>query len=188
MRSHTIPTESSAKAASHIGGVLLAAALLAPPWRACAGKRLADAAGHRSGGLRRRRQHRCDGAHGEQEAGGGSQAELCRRQSNRRRGALAAAYGARAAPDGYTLFFAASPQIAILPQLQKVNYDPKRDFAPVSIFGTGPFILGMERINPVQNHSGVRRLRQDPQDQLWIKRRRFRCASRRRIVREPRGS
>jgi Tripartite tricarboxylate transporter family receptor len=35
-------------------------------------------------------------------------------------GALAAAYVAQAALDGYTLFFAAAPQIAIVPQLQKV--------------------------------------------------------------------
>ena len=49
-------------------------------------------------------------------------------------GALAAAYVAQAAPDGYTLFFAAAPQIAIVPQLQKVNYDPKKDFTPVSVF------------------------------------------------------
>jgi tripartite-type tricarboxylate transporter receptor subunit TctC len=47
-------------------------------------------------------------------------------------GALAAAYVAQAAADGYTLFFAAAPQIAIVPQLQKVSYDPKKDFAPVS--------------------------------------------------------
>jgi tripartite-type tricarboxylate transporter receptor subunit TctC len=58
-------------------------------------------------------------------------------------GALAAAHVAQAAPDGYTLFFAASPQIAVVPQVQKVNYDPKKDFVPVSVFGTGPFILGI---------------------------------------------
>ena len=57
-------------------------------------------------------------------------------------GAIAAAYVAQAAPDGYTLFFAASPQIAIVPQLQKVSYEPRTDFAQVSIFGAGPFILG----------------------------------------------
>ena len=58
-------------------------------------------------------------------------------------GAIAASYVAQAAPDGYTLFFAASPQIAIVPQIQKVSYDPMKDFAPVSIFGTGPFVLGI---------------------------------------------
>jgi tripartite-type tricarboxylate transporter receptor subunit TctC len=65
-------------------------------------------------------------------------------------GALAAAYVAQAAPDGYTLFFAASPQIAIVPQLQKANYDPKKDFAPVSVFGTGPFILGISASIPAK--------------------------------------
>jgi tripartite-type tricarboxylate transporter receptor subunit TctC len=65
-------------------------------------------------------------------------------------GALAAAYVAQAAPDGYTVFFAASPQIAIVPQIQKVNYDPKKDFAPVSAFGTGPFILGINASIPAK--------------------------------------
>jgi len=65
-------------------------------------------------------------------------------------GALAAAYAAQAAPDGYTLFFAAAPQIAIVPQLQKVNYDPKKDFTPVSVFGTGPFILGINSSIPAK--------------------------------------
>ena len=65
-------------------------------------------------------------------------------------GALAAAYVAQAAPDGYTLFFAAAPQIAIVPQLQKVNYDPKNDFTPVSVFGTGPFILGINSSIPAK--------------------------------------
>lgn len=65
-------------------------------------------------------------------------------------GALAAAYVAQAAPDGYTLFFAAAPQIAIVPQLQKVNYDPNKDFVPVSVFGTGPFILGINSSIPAR--------------------------------------
>jgi tripartite-type tricarboxylate transporter receptor subunit TctC len=65
-------------------------------------------------------------------------------------GAIAAAHVAQAAPDGYTLFFAASPQIAIVPQIQKVNYDPKKDFAPVSVFGAGPFILGINASIPAR--------------------------------------
>jgi tripartite-type tricarboxylate transporter receptor subunit TctC len=58
-------------------------------------------------------------------------------------GAIAASYAAQAAPDGYTLFFAASPLIAVLPKVQKVSYDPHRDFLAVSVFGTGPFILAI---------------------------------------------
>src|SRR5712692_3312921 len=65
-------------------------------------------------------------------------------------GAVSATYDAQAAPDGYTLFFAASPQIAIVPQVQKVSYDPKKDFAPVSIFGAGPFILGINSSIPAK--------------------------------------
>ncbi len=58
-------------------------------------------------------------------------------------GAIAANYVAQAAPDGYTLLFGAAPQIAVVPRIQKVNYDPLKSFAPVSIFGTGPFILAI---------------------------------------------
>jgi tripartite-type tricarboxylate transporter receptor subunit TctC len=65
-------------------------------------------------------------------------------------GAIAATHVAQAAPDGYTVFFAASPQIAIVPQVQKVSYDPRKDFAPVSIFGTGPFVLGINSAIPAK--------------------------------------
>ena len=57
-------------------------------------------------------------------------------------GAIAAEYVAKAPPDGYTLFFAASPQFS-LPLVQKVNFDPYKDFAPISIVGTNPFVLGV---------------------------------------------
>jgi tripartite-type tricarboxylate transporter receptor subunit TctC len=65
-------------------------------------------------------------------------------------GALAATYVTQAAPDGYTLFFAAAPIIAVLPKVQKVNYDPHKDFAPVSVFGTGPFILAISSTIPAK--------------------------------------
>jgi tripartite-type tricarboxylate transporter receptor subunit TctC len=60
-------------------------------------------------------------------------------------GAIAAELVARAEPDGYTLFAAATPQLAIVPYVQKINYDPVRDFAPISIVGTNPFALGCNR-------------------------------------------
>jgi tripartite-type tricarboxylate transporter receptor subunit TctC len=66
-------------------------------------------------------------------------------------GAIAATYVAQAAPDGYTLFFAAAPQIAVVPNVQKVNYDPQKDFTPVSIFGTGPFILAISTAIPAKS-------------------------------------
>src|SRR5687767_1885398 len=57
-------------------------------------------------------------------------------------GAIAAELVARAEADGYTLFSAATPQLAIVPHVQKVSYDPLKDFAPISIVGTNPFALG----------------------------------------------
>jgi tripartite-type tricarboxylate transporter receptor subunit TctC len=66
-------------------------------------------------------------------------------------GAIAANFVAQAAPDGYTLFFAAAPQIAVLPNVQKVTYDPAKDFTPVSIFGTGPFILAISSAVPAKS-------------------------------------
>ena len=57
-------------------------------------------------------------------------------------GAIAAEFVARADADGYTLFSAATPQLAVVPHVQKIGYDPLKDFAPISIVGTNPFALG----------------------------------------------
>src|SRR5205085_6168002 len=62
-------------------------------------------------------------------------------------GAIAAEFVAKSAPDGYTLFFAASPQFS-LPLVQKVNFDPFKDFAPISIVGTNAFVLGVHNSLP----------------------------------------
>lgn len=66
-------------------------------------------------------------------------------------GAIAMAQVARAPADGYTLAFAASPQIEIVPLLRQVNYDPVKDFVPISVFGAGPFVLGIHKSIPAQN-------------------------------------
>jgi len=58
-------------------------------------------------------------------------------------GAIAAEYVMRSAPDGYTLFVGATPNILVVPQLNKVNYDWERDFVPVAIITTNPFVLGI---------------------------------------------
>ncbi len=49
---------------------------------------------------------------------------------------------AKAAPDGYTLLFAADATITIAPSLYaKLPYDPVRDFAPIINVARGPFVL-----------------------------------------------
>jgi tripartite-type tricarboxylate transporter receptor subunit TctC len=57
-------------------------------------------------------------------------------------GAIAADLVARAEPDGYTILAAATPQLAVVPHVQKISYDPIKDFAPISIVGTNAFALG----------------------------------------------
>ena len=65
-------------------------------------------------------------------------------------GAIAADLVARSDADGYTLFSAATPQLAIVPHVQKISYDPLKDFAPISIVGTNPFALGCNEKIPAR--------------------------------------
>ncbi len=58
-------------------------------------------------------------------------------------GAIAAEAVARSPADGYTLFVSSVAQLAVLPFIQKVSYDPVADFAPVSIIGSNPLVLGI---------------------------------------------
>jgi tripartite-type tricarboxylate transporter receptor subunit TctC len=64
-------------------------------------------------------------------------------------GAVGAIAVSRAQPDGYTLLFGASTQIINIPMMQKVSYDPQKDFVPISIFGAGPYLLGVKASLPV---------------------------------------
>ena len=57
-------------------------------------------------------------------------------------GSLAAAQVARAAPDGYTLMLAVDSNLVINPSLyNSLNYDPFRDFAPISIIAKLHMVL-----------------------------------------------
>jgi tripartite-type tricarboxylate transporter receptor subunit TctC len=68
-------------------------------------------------------------------------------------GAIAAETVARAKPDGYTLLFGSTPQISVVPRMQKVNYDPAKDFVPISIVGIGSFVLSVNSDLPVKTTS-----------------------------------
>lgn len=57
-------------------------------------------------------------------------------------GAIAAESAARAAPDGYTIYFGTPASLCILPAIQrKLPYDTARDFAPVGRMVVNPQIL-----------------------------------------------
>lgn len=49
---------------------------------------------------------------------------------------------AKAPPDGYTMFVGSSASLAVNPLLyEKLPYDPKRDFAGVSLLATSPLVM-----------------------------------------------
>lgn len=48
---------------------------------------------------------------------------------------------AKSAPDGYTLLMGSTSSLSVLPNLQKVPYDPLKDFAPVSLVAFIPHVL-----------------------------------------------
>jgi tripartite-type tricarboxylate transporter receptor subunit TctC len=57
-------------------------------------------------------------------------------------GAIAAEFVARSKPDGYTLLAASASQMVMLPALMHLAFDTEKDFAPISIVGSNPMVLG----------------------------------------------
>ncbi len=56
-------------------------------------------------------------------------------------GAIGSDAVVKSAPDGYTLLAASSGPLSIMPNLQKVPYDPLKDLAPISLVARVPFAL-----------------------------------------------
>lgn len=65
-------------------------------------------------------------------------------------GVVAATRAARAEPDGYTLFLATVSQITIAPFTHKITYDPIKDFRPVSVVATSPFVITVGEAVPAK--------------------------------------
>lgn len=66
-------------------------------------------------------------------------------------GIIGAELAARAAPDGYTLLFGGAGTLSINPSLYtKLPYDALKDFAPVSLIATTPFLLVTHPSLPVK--------------------------------------
>jgi tripartite-type tricarboxylate transporter receptor subunit TctC len=68
-------------------------------------------------------------------------------------GILAAQRLARAKPDGYTLMSCPVFQITIAPFTHKVDFDPMKDFTPIAILATSPFVIAVRAGLPVNTLS-----------------------------------
>jgi len=66
-------------------------------------------------------------------------------------GLIGVELAARANPDGYTLLFSSPGALTILPNLKKhVPYDTLKDFVPISLVSSGPFLLITHPAVPVR--------------------------------------
>ena len=70
-------------------------------------------------------------------------------------GTIGADSVAKAAPDGYTLLFTGTPHVISPWVYKKLPYDPLKDFAPVALVASGPYVLV---VNPRLSVSSVREL------------------------------
>jgi len=66
-------------------------------------------------------------------------------------GTIGSDFVAKSAPDGYTLLAGSSGPISISPRLQKVPYDPDRDFEPLCIISTSTYVLVAHPSVPANN-------------------------------------
>jgi len=67
-------------------------------------------------------------------------------------GGLGAAEAARAAPDGYTLFFPSGSVVTANQHIYaKLNYDPEKDFVPVTKVVSGPQVLVVPASSPYKS-------------------------------------
>ena len=67
-------------------------------------------------------------------------------------GGVGAAEAARAAPDGYTLFFPSGSVVTANQHIYaKLNYDPEKDFVPVTNVVSGPQVLAVPAQSPYKS-------------------------------------
>jgi tripartite-type tricarboxylate transporter receptor subunit TctC len=66
-------------------------------------------------------------------------------------GVIGVEMAAKAPADGYTIVAGSSGPMSISPNVQKVAFDPLKDFAPISLLAVNPFILVVNPSIPAKN-------------------------------------
>jgi tripartite-type tricarboxylate transporter receptor subunit TctC len=66
-------------------------------------------------------------------------------------GTIGTEFASKQPADGYTILAGSSGPISISPSVQKVAYDPTKDFAPISLLAINPFVLVVNPSIPANN-------------------------------------
>ncbi len=66
-------------------------------------------------------------------------------------GTIGADFVAKSAPDGYTLLFTGTPHVISAWVYKKLPYDPLKDFEPVALVASGPYVLVVNPQLPVKS-------------------------------------
>lgn len=66
-------------------------------------------------------------------------------------GVIGSESAAKSPADGYTILAGSSGPMSISPNVQKVAYDPLKDFAPISLMAINPFVLVINPSLPANN-------------------------------------
>jgi len=66
-------------------------------------------------------------------------------------GTIGSEFASRQPADGYTLLAGSSGPISISPNVQKVAYDPLKDFAPISLLAVNSYVLVVNPSVPAKN-------------------------------------
>lgn len=83
-------------------------------------------------------------------------------------GALAAEFVAKAAPDGNTLMFGYIATHAMNPALQKLRYDPVKDFEPVGLVGYSPTLMVVNPSVKIKDVKDLVRVLKEKPDQFSV--------------------
>ena len=71
--------------------------------------------------------------------------------------------GIKSAPDGYTLIYGSSGNLALLPHVKKVSFDPLKDLTPVARFVIQPTLIATNAKLPVSSMAElVAMMKQNP--------------------------
>jgi len=65
-------------------------------------------------------------------------------------GAIGTEYVVRSPADGYTLYHAGGAEFSVVPLMQKLNYDPVKDLAPISMTAVNGMAFAVNRDLPVR--------------------------------------